>query len=146
MLEQGKTYELTIILSSQTEEEDLDNAKKEIQAIITKAQGKIEFKTQEKKELAYPINKQGQGIYLITQLTIPSENINNISKELKLNKKVLRHLIRQISIKPEKPKKPREIKEKVIIKKEKIEKRKQETDKTKLEEIDKKLDEIIEEI
>ncbi|MFH1308755.1 MAG: 30S ribosomal protein S6 [Patescibacteria group bacterium] len=150
MSEQTNNYELTFILSPQIQGDDLNNTKNEIQDLIKKANGIIEFKREEKKELAYPINKQGQGIYLTTNLIISPEKINDISKELKINKKILRHLIRQLSIpKPEKPKKekkPEEIKREIIEKKEKIEKRKIESDKTKLEEIDKKLDEIIEEI
>ncbi len=144
-----KKYELVCILLPQLEGVDLENVKKEIEQIITKLEGTINFKETKKHDLAYPINKQGQGIYLISQISIPSSKVANLSNELKLNKQVLRHLITRLpTIKPEAKKAKKTIKktktpalakasaDKPEIKKEKI----------KLEEIDKKLDEIIEEI
>jgi len=145
MEENQKQYELILILPPQLEGEDLDNAKTEIEEIIKKFKGIIEFKQAEKKDLAYPINKQGQGIYLITQLNIVPDNVNNLSKELKLNKKVLRHLI---SILPEIKETKRKPAPKRVLKK-KIEQKKQETKKTtdqELKAIDQKLDDIIDKI
>ena len=142
-----KEYELICILSSQLEGSDLENTKKEIEGIINKFEGKISFKQEKKHDLAYPINKQGQGIYLISQISIASEKIPTLSNELKLNKKILRHLISRITV--PKPKIKRE-RPKKIIEKPEIEKKpsfaKATEDKADLKEIDKKLDEIIEEI
>lgn len=144
-----KQYEIVFILPPQLEGEGLENAKKEIEETINKFEGKIEFKESEKKDLAYPINKQGQGIFIISQLSILPDNINNLSKELKLNKQVLRHLISQMPvIKPE-TKKPLSRRtqptEPHLVKLKRKEKPKV-GEKTDLKEIDKKLDEIIEEI
>lgn len=146
MDEGQRQYELTCILSPQLDGGDLEKTKKEIEDIVNKINGAISFKESEKRELAYPINKQGQGIFLRGQVSILAENVANLSKELKLNKQILRHLINQVvEVKPE-PK--REIKPKKIIKKQikKIEEKKEKETKVKLEEIDKRLDEIIEEI
>ena len=150
-----KQYELVCIVSPQLEGDDLENTKKEIEEIITKADGSINFKEEKKYNLAYPINKQGQGIYLITQISIAPEKVGNISKELQLNKQVLRHLITQIPIvKPEVKKarpafvparaettagKPK----KTETKPPKPAEERKEGKKVKLEEIDKKLEEII---
>lgn len=141
-----KQYELTLILPPQLEGMDLENVKKEIEDTIAKFHGKIEFKELNKRDLAYPINKQGQGIYLISHLSIAPDNVNNLSKELKLNKKILRHLISHLL--PAKPeiKKPKPSLEKIKKVKQKIKEKKVEESKVKLEEIDKKLDQIIEEI
>lgn len=140
-----KQYELVFILPPQFEEENLNNAKKEIEEIIAKFNAKIEFKQAEKKDLAYPINKQGQGIFLISIVSISPDNVNNLSKELKLNKNILRHLISRMPIIKPETKKP-----KVKIKKQKVERKpsftKATEGKTNLKEIDKKLDEIIKEI
>lgn len=146
-----KKYELVSILPSQLEGGSLENVKKEIEQLITELEGTINFKEEKKHDLAYPINKQGQGIYLISQILIAPEKISNLSNELKLNKQILRHLISQIpTIKP-KPEKP---KPKPVITKtptdekliRKTKKKEPEKGKVKLEEIDKKLNEIIEEI
>jgi len=133
-----KQYELVLILSPQTEGEDLDNAKKEIEEIVKKFEGTIEFKQTEKKDLAYPINKQGQGVYIISILNIVPDSVNNLSKELKINKKVLRHLISLMPITKKTKKKP--VSKKAL--KRKLEMKPKE--KTDLKEIDQKLDDIIE--
>ena len=134
-----KEYELICILSPQLEGTDLENTKKEIEGIINKFEGTINFKESDKKNLAYPINKQDQGIYLISQISINPEKIPDFSKELKLNNQVLRHLISRITV--PKPKTRKERPKKIIKKPEpKVE------EKTSLKEIDKKLEEIIKEI
>lgn len=144
-----KEYELICILSPQLEGTDLENTKKEIEGIINKFEGKISFKEEKKHNLAYPINKQGQGIYLISQISINPEKIPDFSKELKLNKQVLRHLISQITVL--KPKIKKERPEPSLVKatagKKIIKKPKPKVEeKTSLKEIDKKLEEIIKEI
>lgn len=153
-----KKYELVCILLPQLEGVDLENVKKEIEQIITKLEGTINFKETKKHDLAYPINKQGQGIYLISQISIPSSKVASLSNELKLNKQVLRHLISQIAVvkptaKKEKRKKPVESAERIQAGPPASTQRGKpktksfgEKDKIQLEEIDKKLDEIIEEI
>lgn len=148
MEETAKDYELLCILSPKLEGEDLDKAKNDISEIIGKLAGIINFKESSKKPLAYPINKEKQGIYLISQVSIFPEKLIELSKELKADKQILRHLISQSEIQEEserprtirKPIKPR----KLITKKEQPETEKQSGEI--LEEIDKKLDEIIGEI
>ena len=144
-----KEYELVCILLPQLEGVDLENVKKEIEQIITKLDGTINFKETKKHDLAYPINKQGQGIYLISQISIPPEKVANLSNELKLNKQVLRHLISQIAV--VKPAVKRERRKKIIKKVEELSPTKVgategKKEKVQLEEIDKKLNEIIKEI
>lgn len=150
MDETQKQYEMIFILSPQLEGAGLDKTKKEIGDIITKFKGTINFKESEKKNLAYPINKQGQGIFLVTQVSISPENIANLSKELKLNKQILRHLINQLEIPKPETAKPKPIKKPIVMKKKLVtEKEKPSSAKTPegtLEEIDKKLDEIIDKI
>lgn len=165
MNEDQRQYELVCIVPPQLEGDGLENIKKEIETLINQNSGLIKFKEERKHDLAYPINKQGQGIYLISEISIAPEKISNISKELKLNKQILRHLISQLSpVKPKiekirkKPAASRSGKQagppksegldgkpkpKSAVAKKKEEKKE---GKVKLEEIDQKLDEIIKEI
>lgn len=148
MEETVKDYELLCILSPKLEGEDLDKTKNGISETINKLAGTINFKESSKKSLAYPINKEKQGIYLISQISVFPEKLIELSKELKANKQILRHLINQSVIQEEaerprmmrKPMKPR----KPVTKKEQTETEKPSGET--LEEIDKKLDEIIGEI
>jgi small subunit ribosomal protein S6 len=148
MEETTKDYELLCILSPKLEGEDLNKAKNDISETIGKLAGTINFKESSKKSLAYPINKEKQGIYLISQISIFPEKIIELSKELKTNKQILRHLISQ-SIVQEETERPRAIRKPLKPKIPITKKEQTETEKPSgetLEEIDKKLDEIIGEI
>ncbi|MDP2934847.1 MAG: 30S ribosomal protein S6 [bacterium] len=149
MEETMKGYELLCILSPKLEGVDLDKTKDEISEAIIKLEGTINFKESSKKSLAYPINKEKQGIFLTSQILIFPEKLIEFSKELKANKQILRHLVNQLEIAKEGPERTRTIKKSLkpkrpIVKKEEPEQKivSGET----LEEIDKKLDEIIGEI
>ena len=49
-----------------------------------------------KKKLAYPIDKQKYGTYILGQYSLNGESIKNISQELELNPNILRYLITKI--------------------------------------------------
>jgi len=106
--------------------------------------------------LAYPINKEKQGIYLAVHIELEPEKIADLSKELKTNKQILRHLISVMEVMAgSEPKK--QIARKPIIKKNHKTKESlplnpptgrhgtavDKDEKMKLEEIDKKLDELV---
>jgi len=145
-----KQYELICILDPTLEGTDLNNFKQVIEKLLIDNSGKlIHFMDPQKRNLTYPINKQNQGIYVTSHISLNPENVINFAKELKNNKQILRHLISVLEAageeKPKTTKKPR------IKKTAKEEgtlsiKRESSTiqdDKTKLEEIDKKLDELV---
>jgi len=46
-----------------------------------------------KKKLAYPIDKQKYGTYILCQYSLDNQNIKNLSQELELNPNILRYLI-----------------------------------------------------
>lgn len=148
MEETSKDYELLCILSPKLEGEDLDKAKNEIAEAVKKVEGTISFKESNKKPLAYPINKEGQGIFLVSQISIPPNKVVELLKELKTNKQILRYLINQSETQQEEiekariAKKPAKAKKPIIKEKPAEVKPSEET----LKEIDKKLDEIIGEI
>jgi len=146
MEETTKNYELLCILSPVLEGDDLEQMKNQISEMIQGLEGTIEFKEINKRVLAYPINKQKQGLYLLSEITLKPEKLIEFSKELKTKKQILRHLITQLETfkSPEEPKMRRAIKptKKITEAKETPEPQKPKPEKT-LEEIDKKLDEII---
>ncbi|HNU96882.1 MAG TPA: 30S ribosomal protein S6 [Candidatus Portnoybacteria bacterium] len=151
MENEQKQYELTCILEPHLESADLENFKKNLEKIAINHNGQIKhFMEPEKKELAYPINKQGQAIYIISHLVFESNKVNEFLKELKTNKFVLRHLI---TVQEEKTSISNTEKPKITRKPAASVKRMQtnpsksegsdENDKLNLEEIDKKLDELV---
>lgn len=151
MDEAVKEYELLCILSPKLEGIDLDKIKDEITEAINRLEGTISFKELNKKPLAYPINKERQGIYLISHISINPEKIVGLSKELKLKKQILRHLISNLEIPKvaEENEKLRKTKRTISPKRPAIKKEEETTSRPKeetLKEIDKKLDELIGEI
>ncbi len=149
MENEQKQYELTCILEPHLDGAGLENFKTDLEKIITDNKGKIiRFSEPEKKDLAYPISKQGVAIYIVAQISFESGDIGNFLKELKTNKLILRHLITALEIpksdfgKLKTPRKPRIKKEetgKPAFAKATTDKK----DKFNLEEIDKKLDELV---
>ena len=49
-----------------------------------------------KKKLAYPIDKQKYGTYILCQYSLNENTLKNISQELELNPNILRYLITKI--------------------------------------------------
>jgi ribosomal protein S6 len=128
----------------------LDNFKQDIEKLLANNSGQlVHFTEPQKRDLSYPINKQNQGIYVISHISLEPQNVINFLKELKANKQILRHLINVLEIpEPEKPRMPRkpktnkEIKE-VVSKPAFVKTTAGKDGKMKLEEIDKKLDELV---
>jgi len=146
-----KDYEVIFVLSPQLEGADFDKFRDEISGTLTQLGGTINFKESEKRTLAYPINKQGQGIFLITQVSVSPENIANLSKQFKINKQILRHIINQLEIPKTKIEKPKTIKKPLKPRKapafvKPLPEAPEKSSEENLKEIDKKLDEIIGEV
>lgn len=150
MENEAKQYELICILEPRLEEADLNNFKKELEKLLIDNNGQlIHFMEPQKRNLAYPINKQNQGIYIISHIGLNPENVTKFLQELKSNKQILRHLISVLeTTEPEKPRMLKKIKTRKEIKQETTKPASAKAsadrdDKTKLEEIDKKLDELV---
>ena len=146
MENEQKQYELTCILNPSLEGADLDGFKKDMEKLLADNNGQlVHFMEPQKRELAYPIKKQEQGIYIVSHISLTSENVNNFLKELKTNKHILRHLISVLetrqSEEPGAIKKPRIKKE--ISKPAFVKSTAGKEGKMNLEEIDKKLDELV---
>jgi len=87
-------YELTYILSSLTEKEDAQALAGKIDEMIKGLGGQIKKEEfGDKKRLAYEIKKQSYGFYVILEIEIDPEKLEELQRELRLNRDVLRHLI-----------------------------------------------------
>jgi ribosomal protein S6 len=149
MENEQKQYELTCILEPHLDGAGLNDFKKDLEKIITNNKGKIVHLLEpEKRELAYPINKQGVAIYIVAHISFESGDVNNFLKELRTNKFIVRHLITALEIPDSektkairKPRIKREIKDESKPSFTRVSENKK--DKFNLEEIDKKLDELV---
>jgi len=155
-------YELLYLLPATYTEDELNPIKEEVLGYIKKYEGQITFEDNfGKKKLAYPVAKNHQGYYLISEFDLDGAKLKDLEKDIKLTNEVLRHMIVKkkvqaagtavkptLNMDPE----PRKVEEKVA-KGKKVEKaqmpkveikEEDEKDKLKLEDLDDKLDEILE--
>ena|SRR5688572_12394265 len=86
-----RTYELTLLMPS-------DTAEKDIKAVVTEALSKaggelVKFDFWGKKDLAYPIKKKNQAAYGYFELSMASNEAVELGNRLRLNESVMRNLL-----------------------------------------------------
>lgn len=87
-------YEIMYILTSTIDEDAKKAAMESIAEIITKNGGNVlETDDWGLKELAYEINKQRRGYYVLLQVEAPVQAINEFDRLGKINANLLRHMI-----------------------------------------------------
>ena len=90
-------YETVYIIHPALQEGRLSDIVNKFHKKLEDVQGEVLYVTNwGKKKLAYPIDKQKYGTYILCQYSINGENIKNISQELELNPNILRYLITKI--------------------------------------------------
>lgn len=95
------SYEITVLLPGTEDKNILDRLEKEI-----KEAGGIIGKNGEwgKRELAYPIKKQTEGVYYFMEVSLPADKTAEINRMLDNSEQVLRHLIVRTKSKVQNPK------------------------------------------
>lgn len=105
-VENKKEYEMAYLLAPDILEENVDVETAELKKVISESGGEIaDSISPKKRRLAYQIRKQDQAYFGVFYFNIDSEGIDKIRKALALNKKLLRYLILNETLKePPKPK------------------------------------------
>ena len=87
-----RDYELVLVISGDQEAQDklLAKVKKDLEALGGKIEKEEEWG---KKELAYRIKRETEGIYFFWEIALPPEVVANFEQKLKLEEKILRHLL-----------------------------------------------------
>lgn len=89
-----RNYELVLIFDSSLEEASINEELNKITSLIESSKGKIQnTDTWGVKKLAYPINHQENGFYVILYFSSDKEVLAEIDRVNKINDKILRHLI-----------------------------------------------------
>ena len=87
-------YELLFIVSNKFAEDEVKPIVEEIRNIIANNEGNVTYEEYwGKKELAYPIQHFNHGYYALYEFDSAGEKMAKIDKDLRMNKKVLRHQI-----------------------------------------------------
>jgi small subunit ribosomal protein S6 len=87
-------YDLTIILRTDVKDEARDKFVLKLEKILKALEGRVD-KTMEmgKKQLAYKLNGQTEGVYLNMSLELPSTNVVQLQKKLEVDKDIIRSLL-----------------------------------------------------
>jgi len=108
MRERQHDYELMFIISSlRNSDEDITNTINRVQQAITNAGGEVTTVDHSapwgRRKLAYPIRKYAEGeasrrpftegYYVLLHFSLPTTQVNELERALKLNDAVLRYLI-----------------------------------------------------
>ena len=90
-------YETVYIIHPALQEGRLKDIVNKFHKKLEDDKGKVLYVTNwGKKKLAYPIDKQKYGTYILCQYSIDGDKLKTVSQELELNPNVLRYLITKI--------------------------------------------------
>lgn len=88
------TYEMTLLFRPDLSELDLQKAIDKVKASLTSKKGKfVKESSWGKKQLAYPIKKEGFGFYHTIISTVPGDSIEALMRELHLDPDIMRYMI-----------------------------------------------------
>ena len=89
-----RDYELVVILSPELAEEEVPAAIDRLSQLIADRGGEVkEINRWGRRKLAYPIKKQMEGNYLVTQVRLDPRRTSDIEAGLRISEEVLRHLL-----------------------------------------------------
>ncbi len=87
-------YELMTIVRTELDEEGLQALNERVADLIRTGGGEVlETLHMGRRTLAYPIAKQREGFYVLFRLRLPPAATAALERSLRLNDKVLRHLL-----------------------------------------------------
>lgn len=89
-----RKYEIVAIFRPDLDETALADALEKLQGWITEAGGTVE-KTDiwGRRELAYPIQKQKEGQYVLLEVSMPPAFVRTLESNMRLNEHIMRSLI-----------------------------------------------------
>ncbi|MBO8125606.1 MAG: 30S ribosomal protein S6 [Firmicutes bacterium] len=89
-----RKYELMIVFRPQLDEETIDAALNRYTEIITGAGGEVtNVDKWGKRRLAYEIDKNTEGYYVVMNFTATTEAVNELDRILKITDEPIRHLL-----------------------------------------------------
>jgi small subunit ribosomal protein S6 len=89
-----RDYELVVILSPELAEEEVPAAIDRLSQLIADRGGEVtDINRWGRRKLAYPIKKQVEGNYLVTQVKLDPRRTTDIEAGLRISEEVLRHLL-----------------------------------------------------
>jgi len=89
-----RNYELTMIIPSDVNEEEVNGVLAQVQTWIEGTQGKVtNVDHWGRRRLAYNIAEYREGYYILINLELDPQTTTELERNLKLSERVMRHLL-----------------------------------------------------
>jgi small subunit ribosomal protein S6 len=89
-----RNYEFTFIAHPDVEDEGLAGVTEKVSQFIADGGGQVtNVNHWGRRRLAYPIQKQKEGYYVLMQVQLDPESIGELERNLKLTEEVIRYLL-----------------------------------------------------
>ncbi|MEE8163866.1 MAG: 30S ribosomal protein S6 [Anaerolineae bacterium] len=89
-----RNYEFTFIVHPDVEDEGITDVTEKVSQFIADGGGQVtNVDHWGRRRLAYPIQKQKEGYYVLLQVQLDPESINTLERNLKLTEEVIRYLL-----------------------------------------------------
>ena len=89
-----RSYELVLIVHPDLDEDALTAVVERVTGLIERHSGKVtQLEPWGMRRLAYPIQKQWEGQYVLMQLELEPQGVTELERDLGLVEPVLRHLV-----------------------------------------------------
>jgi small subunit ribosomal protein S6 len=89
-----RNYELTMIIPSDTNEEEVNSVLAQVQTWVESTQGKVtNVDHWGRRRLAYNLAEYREGYYMLLNLEIDPKTTTELERNLKLSERVMRHLL-----------------------------------------------------
>ncbi len=94
-----RSYELVFIVHPEVDEDDLTAVVETIKGLVERSGGEVtQIEPWGLRRLAYPIQKQWEGQYVLMQLALESQGVTELERGLKLIEQVMRHLVVRVEL------------------------------------------------
>jgi len=89
-----RSYEFTFIVHADVEDEGITDVTEKVSQFIADSGGQVTNADHwGRRRVAYPIQKQKEGYYVLMQVQLDPESINALERNLKLTEEVIRYLL-----------------------------------------------------
>jgi small subunit ribosomal protein S6 len=89
-----RNYELVFIVHPDLESEGLDEIVERVQTFVEREGGQVaKVEPWGMRRLAYPIQDQQDGHYVLMHLELDPQNVLTLERNLKLTEEIMRHMI-----------------------------------------------------
>lgn len=91
-----RDYELGIILNPEVSEEETRGILDRVEQVVTTHGGQtVKVNQWGRRPLAYPIERQRNGIYIFIDMILTPETVSELERTLKVSEAVLRHMMKK---------------------------------------------------